>query len=254
MVRVSTSVTDSDIAAISEGLDPGRVVLLSKLYVRYQTVARRSGRKPASPMTLSKALGRAGWERTLVRKSRGPRGNQTYTADTARIVPGGVALVNNPDEQMTTALRDLLDGHNTAFILSESIPKAYLDACHRLGQTPALSAAQVTKWLNRNGFVEGISGGKRGRGGYPGTAKRFVDIVTVNMIAPPKDWTPPKPKAINPPRIPAAVPVPDDPDDPYTDFSEPETEVRMVPVLPYDDRPFEGDDDPDDPYTSGYGL
>jgi hypothetical protein len=169
--------------ALLGGLRPGRMMLFTELCHRYESQMREQGRTPASRQGLARALTRVGCERIRVRKSRGPRGKQRVRQMHCWIVPG--ALPFSPeDDQMCTALRELLGEREHGYIYNEYIWETYQVVNRRHGRN-SMSRAQVTRWLNDHRFLEQKTGGKVGPGGWTGIPSRYVYRAKIDRIVPP---------------------------------------------------------------------
>jgi hypothetical protein len=177
-------VPQSDVATLLRYLKPGRVVLTVDLHSRYATLVRADGREPASSLALGRALGRAGWERLLVRKSRGRRGQQTYSADSAWVVPGG-PRIPIPAEQLCETLREVLGDREGGEILLSFIQSTYDRLSRARRWREPMNLGEIKTWLDDNGFPHLMIGGKRGRNGWPGLPGRYVHRSRVNLIDPP---------------------------------------------------------------------
>lgn len=186
-----TLVSFDQVNALQRKYKPGAVVPSRLLHANYVAMMEQRGETPASIQGLTRALGRSGWQRRLVRKRRGPLGNQTVVSeDSCWVVPGTVTPVFEEDERMATVLRAMLDATDHpehSYLHCDSIWAEYQATAGRHKWAYSMGKDQVAKWLTDHGFLRQMYGGKTGRGGWPGQPHRYVDRGRIDSIAPPAE-------------------------------------------------------------------
>lgn len=184
---VAVQVSDADVSALQREYRPGAVVPYARLFDNYVSMLRQAGRQAASSQALSRALTRAGWQRQVIRKRRGPLGDQRVVSlVTVRIAPGSVPI-HEEDDRMVTVLRALLQESDRAednYIPQDRIWGRYQELGRQKGWRWSMSRSQVTRWLNDHGFPAAVYGGVRGPHGRRGKPSRYVTLDRLDMIAP----------------------------------------------------------------------
>jgi hypothetical protein len=176
----TTLVSDSDVLAVRSEFRPGLVVPFIDLYERYGTVMRRAGLPVASKEALGRALTRHDWERKVVRKARGRRGQQVVTETHCRVIPGA-PVVDEEAERLGTLVLTLLDGEDHSIIPRDTVWPAYLKLVRQHGWDQVEDRKRVNRWLSSRGAVKMTEGGKRGPHGWPGVPSLYIHTGMVPM-------------------------------------------------------------------------
>jgi hypothetical protein len=119
-------------------------------------------------------LTRADWERRVIRKSRGKRGEQVFTETHCRIVPGAPGM-SEDTYRMGIVILALLEGRDQAYVPQTAVWDEYQAQARQHGW-PRFPGDErlVSGWINRRGVAKATIGGKRGRGGWAGVPSYYL--------------------------------------------------------------------------------